>query len=115
MSDETPDVPAAASFPLTSRYAGIATATLEADGKTVVYLKRRFVPPPARFVLLQLHTVRQGDRLDNIANTYLGDPLAFWRICDANNAFRPQELTDTPGRQLRITLPEGIRPPTPHA
>jgi hypothetical protein len=100
-------------FPPTSRYAGIPTETLtNADGKTVVYLTRRFVPSADRFALLQLHTVTQGERLDNIANQFLGDPTAFWRICDANNAMRPEELTQTLGRQLRITLPEGIALPT---
>ena len=38
----------------------------------------------------------------------MGDPEAFWRIADANSALRPQDLTRTPGRRLRITLPEGI-------
>ncbi|MEU6726447.1 hypothetical protein ABZ917_22330 [Nonomuraea wenchangensis] len=30
------------------------------------------------------HTVRQGDRLDRLAAVYYDDPLAYWRICDAN-------------------------------
>jgi hypothetical protein len=102
-------------FPPTSRYHGIDTATLEAaDGKTTVYLRRRFVPPPERFALLQEHTVTQGDRLDNLAALYLGDPEQFWRLCDANGALRPDELTETVGRRLRITLPEGI-PGIPNA
>ena len=96
-------------FPLTSRYHGVETATLEvAEGRTIVYLRRRFIPPPDRFELLQEHTVTQGDRLDNVTAQYLGDPEAFWRICDANNAMWPDELTETIGRRLRITLPEGI-------
>lgn len=102
-------------FPPTSRYYNIETATVESnDGKTVVYLKRRFVPPPERFTLLQEHLVVQGDRLDNITARYLNDPEQFWRICDANGAMRPEELTETVGRRLRITLPEGI-PGMPHA
>ncbi len=52
--------------------------------------------------------VAQGDRLDNIAAKYLGDPEQYWRICDANGAMRPDELIETIGRQLRITLPEGV-------
>jgi hypothetical protein len=96
-------------FPPTSRYHGIETATLEAaDASTIVYLRRRFVPPPERFALLQKHTVTQSDRLDNLAAQYLGDPEQFWRLCDANAAMRPNELTETVGRRLRITLPEGI-------
>jgi hypothetical protein len=102
-------------FPPTSRYYGIETATIQiADGRTVIYLRRRFVPSPDKFALLQYHTVTQGERLDNITAKYLNDPEQFWRICDANGALRPDELTETVGRKLRITLPEGI-PATPNA
>lgn len=102
-------------FPPTSRYFSVETATLEEpDGKVIVYLQRRFVPPPERFALLQEHVVKQGERLDNITAQYLDDPEQFWRICDANRAMRPDALTETIGRRLRITLPEGI-PGTPNA
>ena len=102
-------------FQATSRYHGIDTATLEiADGKTIIYLQRRFLPSPERFALLQEHVVTQGERLDNIVAHYLGDPEQFWRVCDANNAMRPDELTETIGRRIRITLPEGI-PGIPNA
>ena len=96
-------------FPPTSRYHGIESATWETiDGKTVVYLRRRFIPQPDQFAVLQEHTVTQGDRLDNVANQYLGDPELFWRLCDANAAMHPQDLTQTIGRRLVISLPEGI-------
>jgi hypothetical protein len=96
-------------FPPTSRYHGIETVKLETvDGKTIVYLRRRFCPLPERFTLLQEHVVVQGDRLDNITARYLEDPEQFWRICDANAAMRPNELAETIGRRIRITLPEGI-------
>lgn len=102
-------------FPPTSRYHGIQTATLEAsNGLPIVYLRRRFVPPPERFALLQEYTVTQGDRLDNLAAQFLGDPEQFWQLCDANGAIRPEELTEAIGRTLRITLPEGI-PGVPNA
>ena len=102
-------------FPPNSRYAGIDTGTLTTvDGKTIVYVRRRFVPPPERFALLQEYTVVQGDRLDNLAAKFVGDPEQFWQICDANAAMRPEELTEIVGRTLRITLPEGI-PGTPNA
>ena len=102
-------------FPINSRYFGIATVTLETeDGKQIVYLRRRFVPAPERFDLLTEHTVSEGERLDNITALYLGDPEQFWRVCDANGVIRPEELTETVGRKIRITLPEGI-PKTPNA
>jgi hypothetical protein len=99
--------------PITSRYYSVEMAEFRLPGgKTLVYLRRRFVPPPERFQLLQMYTVTEGDRLDNITARYLGDPEQFWRVCDANNAMRPEELTETVGRKLRITLPEGITGPT---
>ena len=102
-------------FPPTSRYALTPTTSLvRADGTMVAYLKRRFVPAPENLALLQWHQVVQGERLDNIAAKYLGDPEQFWRLCDANRALRPDELTETIGKKLRITLPEGI-PGVPHA
>ena len=102
-------------FPPTSRYNGIETTTWQTpEGRTIVYLKRRFVPSPERFALLQEHVVLQGERLDNITARYLGDPEQFWRVADANGAMRPDALTEKVGRRLRITLPEGI-PGVPNA
>lgn len=92
-----------------SRYFGIATTILTAsDGKTVIYLQRRFLPQPESLALLQEHVVTEGERLDNITAHYLGDPEQFWQLCDANRAMRPDELTETIGRRLRITLPQGV-------
>ena len=102
-------------FSPASRYNGIETTTIEtAEGRVIIYLRRRFVPPPERFALLQEHVVVQGERLDNITAGYLGDPEQFWRVCDANGAMLPDELTETAGRRLRITLPEGV-PGIPNA
>lgn len=96
-------------FSITSRYYSIEQVQFEtADGKKIAYVRRRFVPPMERFELLQEHSVAEGERLDNVTAQYVGDPEQFWRICDANNAIRPDELTETVGRRLRITLPEGI-------
>ncbi len=96
-------------FPPTSRYHGKKTVTLEIpDGKTVVYLERRFIAQPERFDLIREHTVTEGDRPDNVAAEVLGDPEQFWRLADANNVLRPQELTQEVGRKLRVTQPEGV-------
>jgi hypothetical protein len=102
-------------FPPASRYFEIETAKWPMpDGKSIVYIRRRFVPPPDRFELLLEHSVVQGDRLDNVTANYLGDPEQFWRVCDANNAMQPDELTAPVGDTIRITLPEGI-PGAPNA
>lgn len=96
-------------FAITSRYYTTETAELvTTDGKTIVYLRRRRVPQPEEFTTLQEHRVVEGDRLDNITAQNIGDPEQFWRLCDANNAMQPEELTEPVGRTIRITLPEGI-------
>lgn len=96
-------------FPPGSRYHDVEVATLELpDGRRIAYVRRRFVPPPASFALLREHVVRSGERLDTVAALHLGDPEQFWRIADANGAIVPEQLTDEPGRRLRITLPAGV-------
>jgi hypothetical protein len=96
-------------FPPASRYFEIETAKWQtAEGKSIVHIRRRFLPSAGRFELLVEHAVVQGDRLDNVTANYLGDPEQFWRVCDANNAMQPDELTATIGSTIRITLPEGI-------
>lgn len=99
-------------FPPGSRYHGLGAAVhTMTDGRSVAYVLRRFIPPPEAFSLLQEHDVVEGDRLDNLAHRYIGDPEQYWRLCDGNGAMRPDELIETVGRRLRITLPEGIAGP----
>lgn len=100
-------------FDPTSRYAPVATATTRVpDGeggvRDVRYVRRRFVPQPDTMRPLAVHTLSQGDRLDNITNQYLGDPTQFWRVCDANTAMNPVDLTaeDEIGRSLVIPVPQ---------
>lgn len=98
-------------LPTDSRYYRSATMQYTApDGTLITYLARRFVPQPGapNFATIAQHTVRQGDRLDLIAAKYLGDPLIFWMLCDANGAIFPNELLATIGRVLAITSPQGV-------
>jgi hypothetical protein len=96
----------------TSRYVGVGVATIAVpDGvggeRQVRYLRRRFPPDPGAAPTLTEHLVVRGDRLDLITAAYLGDPTQFWRVCDANPAIHPEELTadDRIGRTIRIPVP----------
>lgn len=40
------------------------------------------------------HLMKQGQRLDHLAQQYLQDPAAFWRICEINGAMFPEQLTE---------------------
>lgn len=96
-------------FAQTSRYHGIETARFtQPDGRVVVYVRRRFLPLPESFAVLQTVTVVSGDRLDNLAARYVGDPEQSWRLCDSNRALLPEALVATVGAPLAITLPEGV-------
>ena len=100
----------ASRFGPTSRYAQIETTTLVRADRTIVpYVKRRFIGQPSAFETVQERRVLQGDRPDTIAADAFGDPELYWRLCDANVAMRPDELTEEPGRKIRITLPEAPR------
>jgi len=95
-----------------SRYQGVALVQLtDADGRKVVYLRRRFIPQPDAFAAISGHTVVQGDREDLLAARYLGDALLAWRLCDANMVLDPAELTAHVGDRVRITLPAGVPAP----
>jgi hypothetical protein len=96
-------------FDTTSRYFNLETATLKVpdgeDGtREIRYVRRRIIPPAESQTTLVEHTVAQGERLDLITARYLGDPLQFWRVCDANNVTQPEELEET-GRVVKITMP----------
>jgi len=98
-------------FPTDSRYYGYSVLQYAApSGQTIPYLARRIVPQPGapNYATINQYTVRQGDRLDQIAAKYLGDPLMAWLICDANGAMKPHDLVATPGRVLAITTPQGV-------
>lgn len=92
-----------------SRYAATPIANWESpSGMPVAYLRRRFIPPPEAFSTVAAHLVVRGDRVDLLAAHYLGDPEAYWRLCDANGVMRPEDLTDTVGRRIRIATVSGM-------
>ncbi len=98
-------------YPRSSRYYGSETAThTEADGTETPYLRRRLLPRPDSLTDAGNggHVVREGDRPDLVAARELGAADQWWQITDANPVLDPRELTATPGRVLRITLPGGV-------
>jgi hypothetical protein len=94
-----------------SRYYGAAQQfyTLP-NGVQVAYLQRRIIPQAGVYTSLQNYAVSAGDRLDNLAYKFFGDPILFWMICDANSAVDPDELTAVPGFSIEIPLAAGIPP-----
>jgi hypothetical protein len=94
-------------YPPDSRYVQTdsITRTLD-DGRTVTYLRRRFIPDTTDLPTLAFHDMSAVDRLDNVAGTYYGDSQLWWRIADANALSDPDELL-VAGRRVRITQAPG--------
>jgi hypothetical protein len=92
----------------TSRYYTNGVAVLVTpEGDEIRYLRRRFLPDPGKDRILALHMVSAGERPDIIAARYLGDPEVFWRLCDANGTDRPDNLTKTAGKRIKIPFITG--------
>jgi hypothetical protein len=92
-----------------SRYYGAAINTYtQPDGTAVVYLARRILPQPSIYVSVQNYAAVDNDRMDNLSTRFLGDPLLFWMICDANTTTDPDELTSQKGRSVLIPLASAV-------
>lgn len=92
-----------------SRYYGSDTEQYTMPNGTIVsYLSRRIIPQATIYTKTQNYNVVSGDRLDNLAARFLGDPILFWMIADANSAEYSDDLTDEPGRVIQIPLVSGI-------
>jgi hypothetical protein len=96
-----------------SRYDGAEVASvLVPDGtggqRSVPYLLARTPKDPASVLPLTWHRVAEDDRVDLIAHRHLGDPQAWWRICDANAAMDPAALAGpaNEGAVIVIGVPE---------
>jgi hypothetical protein len=75
------------------------------ETRIITYKERRFLPHPNDFTSLTEVQVAAGERLDTISSRTIGDPEQFWRICDANEAMHPIEMTSKPGKILIIGIP----------
>jgi nucleoid-associated protein YgaU len=92
-----------------SRYYGATVETYtRPDGAQIVYLARRIIPQPSVYTSVQGYVVVDGDRLDNLAAKFLGDPALYWMICDANGTTDPDSLTAQTGRTILVPIGSGV-------
>lgn len=94
-----------------SRYHGVALALLAQPGgePPLPYVQRRFIPQLRDIAIAGRISISSRDRPDLVAQRTLADPLAYWRVADANGVTDPFELTDSPGQRIAIPLPGGTR------
>lgn len=96
-------------FDSTSRYYSKETGKyVTRDGHEITYVRRRFLPQGEDRPLMVEVTVNESDRdrLDLITYRTIGNPEQFWRVADANNAMNPFDLTEEPGKVLRVAVPQ---------
>lgn len=95
------------SFDAGSRYAHTEIRIyVDPEGREIRYVARRFLPDGRSQPLFAEAEVGQRDRPDTLAARTLGDPLAWWRLADANDAMDPAELVAEPGARLRVAVPQ---------
>jgi len=88
-------------FDAKSRYAAVATYTvMDHRGRAVEVVA---VPDRTQESTLGFHVLRQGERLDHLAQRYLQNAAGFWRICELNNVMLPETLTEA----REIAIPAG--------
>lgn len=82
-----------ANFDKKSRYVLNATTYLSRDrrGRQVTALSPAESPVQNH---LGDHRRRDGQRLDHLANFYLGDPFGFWRVAEHNGVMLPDALAE---------------------
>jgi hypothetical protein len=82
-------------FTRTSRYVLHAKLIQAVDrrGREVACVTPARVPPAAQ---MGIHRRRDGQRLDHLAERYLGDASGFWRIASHNGAIGIEQLAETP-------------------
>jgi hypothetical protein len=73
-----------------SRYQNEGTYTFTTASGAIVTATN--LPLPASMPVLGYYRRLQGQRLDLIANYYISNPTAFWRLCDANGSVVPDAL-----------------------
>jgi hypothetical protein len=80
-------------FSKLSRYRRVPDiAVVDARGRVVAAKDFRPLPEVTGTFT---HTVDSGDRLDQLASGYYGQPLQYWHICDANpGILSPLDLLD---------------------
>jgi nucleoid-associated protein YgaU len=94
-------------FDEASRYRGVPLA-LHPGGPGELprpYVRRRFIAQRRDIAVAAEWLVTAGDRPELLAARALDDPLAYWRIADANAVTDPFELTDTPGARVVLPVP----------
>lgn len=73
------------------RYAAAIGSAVDRRGRTVACLAPVRIPEGTE---LGKHRLKEGQRLDHLAEHYLGDATAYWRIAALNDAMTPEQIAE---------------------
>jgi len=94
------------SYSINSRYYMTPLRSLTGpDGEERLFLARRIIPQSHSYEFERHIQTGQDSRIDVVAAENYGDPLLFWRICDANGIAEPADSLKPDGKKIGIPLP----------
>jgi hypothetical protein len=83
-----------------SRYANLPTYTVtDHRGRSVAVVPA--APPPLQR-LRGIHCRKEGERLDHLAQLYLQDGTAFWRIAEENGVMLAESLSEAADIEIPV-------------
>lgn len=84
-----------------SRYRNFKLVTEEINGKSTIFIAEN--QPQVTVFQYTFYTVTFADRIDNIANSFLGNPTLWYKIAQVNPQIM-NWLNLQPGTVIRIPL-----------
>ena len=87
---------------MAGRYDGSPRLTYQANGVIVDYVAPRTLPMAPTTAAVTTVRPEEVNRLDQIAQRTLANPLLAWTIADANNAMDPFDLCAAPGAVVAL-------------
>ena len=73
------------------RYAPAIGSAVDRRGRTVACVTPAAIPAEAE---LGKHRLKQGQRIDQLADHYLGDATTWWRIAQLNDAMTVDQIAE---------------------
>lgn len=93
------------SFSINSRYYMTPLRSqIGPDGEEQQFLARRIIPQSHSYEFERYIQTGQESRIDVVAAENYGDPMLFWRICDANGFADPGDSLEPDGKKVGIPL-----------
>lgn len=96
-------------MPAYSRYEDLPLIVYNRDNAGIQYRSRRFLPHGEDIRGVMNVEVRDGERMDLLANRTVGEPTLWWRLADANEVMDPFDLEE-PGRSVSIPSSYEVNP-----